>query len=101
MVLKPGTPENCGVLKTVMTDASCTSRPLPLLVLLSVDPASRSRPAFEFTDTPATGLPEALMVPPKEMKCAPDTIVRPTLKLLFAVITDWESAIKPLAPVAI
>jgi hypothetical protein len=60
--------ENCGMLNTVITEASCTRTPSPLLKLLIVEAASRSRPPFEFTDTPLMGLPEALMVPPKETR---------------------------------
>ena len=41
-----------------MTEASWINTPAPLLELVSVDPASRSSPAFEFTDTPATGCPD-------------------------------------------
>ena len=68
---------------------------------MSVDAASRSRPAFEFTDTPTPGLPDALMVPPNETRCAPETIVRPVARLLLALITLSASARKALALVAI
>src|SRR5262245_5925519 len=91
MVLNPGTPENIGLLNTVITDPCCIDRPSPLLKVFSTEPASRSRPAFELTDTPMTGLPEALIVPPNDTRWAPDTTVNPTARLLFVVIDVAES----------
>src|SRR5262245_24286385 len=100
MVLNPGTPENCGLLKTVMTDASWINTPVPLLALVKIDPASRSSPAFEFTDTPATGLPDALMAPPNDTRCAPDTTVSPVLRLSVALMVVAASLRKAFALVA-
>src|SRR5580765_2158549 len=94
-------PENCGVLNTVITEFSWRTRPSPLLKVFSVDAASRSRPPFELTETPLTGLPDALMVPPKDTMCDPDTTVRPVLRLLFASIVDAESLMNAFALVAI
>src|SRR5262245_31704540 len=102
MVLKPGTPENIGLLNTVITEPSCISRPSPMLFeVLRVEPASRSRPAFEFTETPTTWWPEALIVPPNDTRCAPDTTVSPTARLLEAVIDVAESLRNALPLVAI
>src|SRR6187401_891129 len=101
MVLRPCAPENCGVLNTVITESSCIRMPSPLLKLFNCDAASRSRPALEFTETPATGLPDELMVPPNDTRCAPDTTVRPTEKLLVALMTLDESLMNALALVAI
>ena len=53
------------------------------------------------TVTPATALPDALMVPPNETSCPPDTTVRPVARLLFALITLMESLMNALAPVPI
>jgi len=89
------------VLNTVITDASCSTRPSPLLKTFSVDAASRSKPPLELTETPLTGLPDALMVPPNDTMCAPDTTVRPVARLLLTAITVAGSLMNALALVAI
>src|SRR3954470_23470193 len=100
IVLNPCVPENCEILNTVITDASCSTNPSPLLNALSCEPASRSNPPFEFTETPLSGLPDALVVPPNETMCAPETTVRPVARLSFTLSTVCESFRNAFAPVA-
>ena len=58
-----------------------------------VEVASGSRSPFEFTDTPFTPLPDAVMVPPNETMCAPETTVRHVARL-FATFRGVEESLE-------
>src|SRR6516162_6124498 len=96
-VVVPGTPEKAGVLNkfTVESSSRCTPSPT-LLNELTSEAASRSRPERENREMPINMFPDATIFPPKTNRCAPETTVKPVVKLFTAFTVHAGSAMNIL-----